>query len=226
MSEFFKYGSQGKEINFEQFKQKLSDSDVKNNSNLQKLFKIFDTDNSGTLEETNSKGDKELESLFSRIKQSANSDGNDELSGNELEMFINSVSPNIKEEEKKDIKDSFKSFLNSFNSNKETSETKENIAIDFKQVIENFPPILMEQVSENKGLKQIFKLLDSSGDGILTKDEIQMFVIQIQSFLPEQTSDSAQISEKELDSISLYLSMLSGTEISSESFKELFNNKT
>ena len=31
MSEFFRYGKSGKEVNFEQFKQKLSDSDVKKN---------------------------------------------------------------------------------------------------------------------------------------------------------------------------------------------------
>ena len=81
MSEFFKYG-EGKEVNFEQFKTKVNDADIKQNKVLKKILNIFDKNQNGEIEE-----DEAFE-MFDSFRKAAKSNNNLLLEDSEIKEFL------------------------------------------------------------------------------------------------------------------------------------------
>ena len=107
---FFLNSNNGKEIRLEDL-QNLKSSEVAQNTEIQKIFNIFDTDKNGELETKNVRGDNELKSLFQSLLQASGNDGvlqdseidqwlkgDDKFNGvsvNNFKIFIHSLLPTL-----------------------------------------------------------------------------------------------------------------------------------
>ena len=128
MSDFFKYGSKGKEIDINQFKQELEKTGAKE-SDIKRFFNFFDKDGNGKIENTDKH--KELDKLtvfYNELKQAANTDGNDILDDTELANMFKNENTEIAKEMSKDttLVSSIKSFLTSLNKTEDKKEKKDN----------------------------------------------------------------------------------------------------
>ena len=68
---FWLQSNNGKSFNLESLKELIKEKGVAENSKLEKLFSLFDTDHDGKISTVNSKGEKELESIFSKCSSVA-----------------------------------------------------------------------------------------------------------------------------------------------------------
>ncbi len=71
--EFFKF-SNGKEFKFSDLQQNPQSSSF-SDSKLKQIFNIFDTDNSGTIDAYNSRGEDEVLSIWNKLKNAASKNG-------------------------------------------------------------------------------------------------------------------------------------------------------
>ena len=83
MSDSFRYGNK-KEINYEQFVQKMKNVQTSTNADLWKLFGVFDRDKNGKIENTTK--ELEVKSLFNFIKNYAGEDN--VLDDSEIEKML------------------------------------------------------------------------------------------------------------------------------------------
>ena len=67
--EFFKFNN-GKEFKFNDLQQNPQSSSF-SDSKLKQIFNIFDTDRSGSIETSNSRGENEVVSLWNKLKNAA-----------------------------------------------------------------------------------------------------------------------------------------------------------
>ena len=68
---FWLKSNNGKSFNLESLQELIKDKGIADNPKLAKLFSLFDTDNDGKISTVNSKGEKELESIFSKFSSVA-----------------------------------------------------------------------------------------------------------------------------------------------------------
>ena len=66
---FWLKSNNGKSFNLESLQELVKEKGVANNSKLEKLFSLFDADSNGKIDFENSKGEKELQSLFDKFYQ-------------------------------------------------------------------------------------------------------------------------------------------------------------
>ena len=86
--DYFKF-SDGKEFKYSELQKKIQISSF-SDTKMRQIFNIFDTDNSGSIETSNSRGQNELSSLWSRLKAAAsyNKEGDDNvMEETELNLF-------------------------------------------------------------------------------------------------------------------------------------------
>ena len=83
---FWLKSNNGKSFNFESLQELVKEKGVANNSKLEKLFSLFDADSNGKIDFENSKGEKELQSLFDKFYQT--SGDNQILEESEVAKYI------------------------------------------------------------------------------------------------------------------------------------------
>ena len=149
---FFLNSNNGKKIRLEDL-QNLKSSEVAQNTEIQKIFNIFDTDKNGELETKNVRGDNELKSLFQSLLQASGEDG--VLQDSEIDHWLksdnkfNGVSVN-----------NFKSFVQSLIPTLQVSGVKEVSAVERTNLLEGVSYSTGGMLFENDEIAQEYFLND------------------------------------------------------------------
>ena len=159
--EYFNFEN-GKMFKFADLRKKIR-RDSFSDSQLKKVFNIFDTDSSGALEVSNSRGENELVSLWNRLKSAAtrNNEGDDNvLDDSEIDFFVKNnlgVDTNV-------TVDQLKAFIqNIFSLKQESENTYTPLQIEYTEedIKENAKNTISNNVS--KGLELFYGQNENQG---------------------------------------------------------------
>ena len=144
--EFFKF-SNGKEFKFSDLQQNPQSSSF-SDSKLKQIFNIFDTDNSGTIDAYNSRGEDEVLSIWNKLKNAASKNGdNYTLDDEELRAFaLNNlgVRTNV-------TVDDIKNFIQNIFTPKQKTETYQDNKVEYsaETIKENAKNTLTDNVARS-----------------------------------------------------------------------------